>query len=315
VPRVSILTPTYNHEAFVGACIESALAQTFSDWEMLIVDDGSTDATRSVIRRYEDERVHLMTQEHKGVWRLGESYAKAMAVAEGSLIAMLDGDDLWPRRKLEIQTRAFASEDVALAYGRAEICDRHGRVYAHHAIPRALRGVREGKDLILSMLKADHYPYSVTVMVRREAIEGAGGFVQPEYLPLVDIPTWMNLLRGRRFAGLPESLGCYRILEESVCRRYSTRIDEGHMRYGEEFLDASWREIGLSDTERRSLAREMASRYSHRRGYRSMMEGRLEEAAGLLWRGVRNGGVRRGWKSVGRLLQLALRALAHKAGG
>lgn len=281
---------------------------------MLVVDDGSTDATVDVIRRYQDDRVRLMTQEHKGVWRLGESYAKALAVAEGALIAMLDGDDLWPRRKLEIQTRAFASRDVALTYGRAEVCDRHGRIYAHHGVPRALRGVHDGRDLILSMLKADHYPYSVTVMVRREAIQAAGGFAQPAYLPLVDIPTWMNVLRGTRFAGLPEPLGCYRILEESVCRRYSARIDAGHMRYGEEFLGASWQEIGLKDAERRSLARELTSRYSHRRGYRLMMEGRVEEAAGLLWRGARAGGVRRGWKSAGRLVELALRALAHRNG-
>src|SRR6185437_7226889 len=62
-PVVSIITPTYNHERFIGQCIESVLDQTFPDWEMIIVDDESTDGTGSVLRGYNDQRVNYIRQE------------------------------------------------------------------------------------------------------------------------------------------------------------------------------------------------------------------------------------------------------------
>ena len=75
-PLVSIITPTYNHEKFIGQCIESVLSQTFSTWEQIIIDDGSTDGTLETIARYKDKRIRYIWQENMGIWRLGKYIIK-----------------------------------------------------------------------------------------------------------------------------------------------------------------------------------------------------------------------------------------------
>src|SRR5688572_10419542 len=99
-PLVTILSPTFNQERYVSQCIESALAQTYPHWEQIFVDDGSTDATREVIASYRDPRIRLIALPHRGLGALAESYNEALAVARGSLVGILEGDDAWPADKL-----------------------------------------------------------------------------------------------------------------------------------------------------------------------------------------------------------------------
>jgi hypothetical protein len=301
--RVSILTPTYNQEPYVGQCIESVLAQTFPDWQMLIVDDRSTDGTCEVVERYRDERIRLIRQPHKGIWKLRETYAKALSVARGSLIAILDGDDFWPAYKLEMQRQAFHDPDVVMSYGSYSLCNRTGAEVGKGLTPACLCGCLSGNLVIEQMLKNEYLPYSVTVMARKKAIDAIGGFVQPEYLPLVDMPTWLNILCGRRCVGLSDILGYYRVHGESVCRTFSPQIDEGQMRYGEEFLDRAWPALGLTEAKWQKLRRELGARYSHRRGFRRMKAGEWGEAICFFGRAMRLGDFRRRLKSGTRLAQ------------
>ncbi len=301
--RVSILTPTYNQEPYVGQCIESVLAQTFADWEMLIVDDCSTDGTCEVVERYRDERIRLIRQPHRGIWKLRETYAQALSVARGSLIAILDGDDFWPARKLELQTDAFHRQDVVLSYGSYSLCDRGGAEVGRGPTPAEMCGECSGNLVIRQMLKNEFIPYSVTVMLRKEALDAIGGFLQPEYLPLVDIPTWLNVICGARCVGFEDILGCYRVHGGSVCRTFSPQIDEGHMRYGEEFLDRAWPAMGLTEAEWQKLRRELGARYNHRRGYRRMQTGEWAEAICFFGRAMRLGDLRRRLKAGTRLAQ------------
>ena len=71
-PKVSIITPTYNHEKFIGQCVESVLAQTYPNWEQIIIDDGSTDRTGEIVAQYKDERVKYIRQDNLGIWRLSK---------------------------------------------------------------------------------------------------------------------------------------------------------------------------------------------------------------------------------------------------
>ena len=102
-PVVSIITPAYNCEKYIGATIESVLSQTFQDWEMIIVDDCSTDDTESVINPYcqKDSRIIYKKLEVNS----GAAVARntAMSIAKGQYIAFLDSDDLWLPDKLTIQ--------------------------------------------------------------------------------------------------------------------------------------------------------------------------------------------------------------------
>jgi glycosyltransferase involved in cell wall biosynthesis len=124
---VSIISPTFNQQRYVAQCIESALAQTYPNWEQSFVDDGSTDATREAIASYPDPRIRLIALPHCGLGALAESYNAALAVASGSLVGILEGDDAWPADKLERQVPLFDDPGTVLGWGRGALIDAEGR--------------------------------------------------------------------------------------------------------------------------------------------------------------------------------------------
>ena len=110
-----MVTPTYNHAAFIGPCIRSVLAQTLQDWEMVIVDDGSDDGTADIAESFHDPRIVVLRRQHEGVAGLGRAYALAMARATSPFVAILEGDDTWPPTKLADQLPQFEDPAVVLA--------------------------------------------------------------------------------------------------------------------------------------------------------------------------------------------------------
>jgi glycosyltransferase involved in cell wall biosynthesis len=104
-PAVSILMPTFDRLQFLSPTIESVLAQTFTDWELIIADDGSGEETRTYLRSLADPRVRVLFRAHTG--RPGVMLNAALRVARGDYVAFLDSDDLWLPRKLELQVASF----------------------------------------------------------------------------------------------------------------------------------------------------------------------------------------------------------------
>ena len=305
-PLVSILTLTYNHERYIERCIESVLSQTFSNWEMLIVDDGSQDETCERIKRYRDSRIVLIRQENVGLWRMRESYARALAVARGALIAILDGDDWWPPAKLEIQCPAFEDDTIVMSFGAVELYDGKTRFLSRHRPPQSLLGCTPGAVLIPTILRRQYYPYSVTTMVRKKAIDGLGGFIQPGYLPLVDIPTWLNVLPKGQCFGFKELLGFYRIHPSSAVRTNALAVEEGQMRYAIEYLDANWQSIELTDRDGPSLRKELESQHHHIRAVRYIQQRDYYRAISHLKNSIAYGGLIRKVKSFMRLAQIGV---------
>ena len=119
-PAVSILVPAYNSEAYLAETLQSALAQTFDDFELVIVDDGSTDGTVAVAQRFahQDPRIRIIQQRNQGV---SAARNRALAEARGQFFALLDSDDLWTPEYLAEQMRVFASvrPDVAIVSANA----------------------------------------------------------------------------------------------------------------------------------------------------------------------------------------------------
>src|SRR3989304_775382 len=99
MPRVSVIIPTFNCARFLGRAIDSALFQTYTDYEIIVVDDGSTDATGDVVERYAS-KIRYTYQSNKGV---SSARNTALSNASGELIAYLDADDMWYPHKLESQ--------------------------------------------------------------------------------------------------------------------------------------------------------------------------------------------------------------------
>jgi len=302
-PSVSILTPTYNQEKYISQCIESVLAQTSPDWEMLIVDDGSNDGTCDKVRSYKDERIVLLRQDHVGIWKLRETYGRALARARGHLLAVLDGDDWWPKEKLEIQTPAFRDGSVALSFGSFDCCDADGRYFRKGHLPASAVGRVAGNRVARLVLEGRLIPYSVTVMVRKSAIDQIGGFVQPEYLPLVDVPTWLNVALGRYCVGFREMLGCYRVHSGSVCRTLSSDTEEGHMRYCQEFLIDYWRDLGFSEKTYADYQKYIESRHDHIRGVTCIHKGKYAQGIGMLRKAFSRGSWLRKAKALVRIMQ------------
>jgi glycosyltransferase involved in cell wall biosynthesis len=98
---VSIIIPTYNRAHLIGETIQSVLEQTYSNWELLIIDDGSTDHTEDIIRQYHDKRIKYLKKKHTGFIGITRNFG--INHANGALIAFLDSDDLWRKDKLALQ--------------------------------------------------------------------------------------------------------------------------------------------------------------------------------------------------------------------
>ena len=216
-PAVSIITPTYNHEWFIGPCIESVLSQTYPNWEQIIVDDGSTDRTREVVRRYDDPRIRLVEQPHRGIEALASTYNRALSEANGSLIAILEGDDFWPADKLATIVPVFRDLQTILAFGEVQDVDENGEFAKRRSrtsrrraqLPRSILfndPVRSSTPHLLSV-SGQTFIAPSTVVLRREALEAIGGFQDvPGECP-VDVPTFARLSLIGKFHYFPKLLG------------------------------------------------------------------------------------------------------------
>ena len=124
---VSVITPTYNCEKFIGETIESVMEQTYQRWEMIIVDDCSTDHTKEVVEEYakKDNRIKYHCLEKNS----GAAVARteAMKLAEGEYMAFLDSDDLWMKEKLHKQLAFMKKHDIAFSCTSYEQVDEEGK--------------------------------------------------------------------------------------------------------------------------------------------------------------------------------------------
>ena len=126
---VSIIMPSYNTAAHIGRTIESVLAQTYTDWELLIVDDCSTDDTDEVVARYTDPRIRYMKNEKNSGAALSRN--RALREAEGRYIAFLDSDDLWEPNKLSCQLRFMQEKGYAFSYTDYRVIYTDGTLADH----------------------------------------------------------------------------------------------------------------------------------------------------------------------------------------
>jgi glycosyltransferase involved in cell wall biosynthesis len=123
--KVSVVVPSYNHAHFLGRCIESVLGQTYADWELLILDDGSSDESVAIARSYEDPRIRV----HTNPQNLGTYGTENRGIdsASGDLIAILNSDDFWQPDKLELQVDLLRRyPEAPFSYTRGDVVDDQG---------------------------------------------------------------------------------------------------------------------------------------------------------------------------------------------
>jgi len=242
-PIVSIITPTFNHEKYIAECIESVLNQTVKDWEMIIIDDGSTDSTPDIIRRYDDPRITYVRKEHRGIDFLGENYNYALEVSKGDFILILEGDDYIPANRIEVQLPVFEDKEIVLSHGK------YAYVYNNKIVvyPTLFKSDVLNNEPIGSAFKVFLHGFNPIgtqgVMIRKSALLEIGGFIQPPYLSLVDYPTWMRLALKGRFVFIPQVLGYWRRHPLSITMNKSEQIFNGFIRYCDEFATSFSEEL------------------------------------------------------------------------
>ena len=140
-PLVSIITPAYNAEKYIAQAIESVINQTYKNWELIIINDGSSDSTEDIIKSFEDSRIKLITQLNSGVSRARN---RGLEVAKGEYITFLDADDILPIESIELRTQYLEkNRDIDLVDGvvsiRDEAMQKERRVYRPYYRGRLLK--------------------------------------------------------------------------------------------------------------------------------------------------------------------------------
>jgi len=215
-PFVTVVIPAYNAEATIRETINSVLNQTLTDFELFVIDDGSTDATATIAAEFSDSRVHGFSFDHAGP---SSARNRGIERASGQFIAFLDADDLWTPDKLHSQTEVLLREpETALVYSWTDCIDDKGRFLRHGSHVRA-----EGKvyELLLSRNFIDN---GSAPIVRKSAFEEVGLFNE-DYRAGEDWDMWLRLAHRYPFACLPTVQVLYRVHGNSLMADVEQQLD------------------------------------------------------------------------------------------
>lgn len=220
-PTLSIVMPTHNRAGYIGIAIESVLIQTYSDWELIVVDDGSTDETEAVVEAFikRDARIHYIRQnQNKGI---ASTRNNGVAQARGRYIAMLDSDDAWSSpEKLARQIAALeADPELGIVGTWLEIINEKG-VHTGDRLSYA----QDDAGIRAKQIYKNSFAQS-SVIFRKDAFEKAGGY-DGRFIVTDDHDLWLKIGRSYRFATLPQYDLLYRRHSGNITR--TRRITAAH---------------------------------------------------------------------------------------
>lgn len=231
-PSFSVVMPCYNAAAHLARSVGSVLAQTEPGWELIVVDDGSTDNSRDLVAAFNDSRIRLVAQANQGA---SAARNRGVAEARGEFLAFLDADDVWaPEFLAQLSTALRARPDAALAYCGWQNVGLPG-ARGEPFIPQDYE--RPGK--VEALLAGCRWPVHA-VMVRREAVINAGGFDRS--LPnCEDYALWLNLATKAAIVRVPQVLAYYHFhsQEAQKSRKFVARRALAHLRAQTLFIEAN----------------------------------------------------------------------------
>jgi len=211
---VSVVMSTYNHADYVGASIESVLGQSHENLEFLITDDGSSDGTVEVIKKYNDPRIHYIgSEKNRGACAAINELIKK---TKGSHLCIINSDDMWrDKEKLMKQLEILSSNnELGASFGQANFIDEEGNDVVEEAVPRGTTFNQENKsrggwlkDFFLNGNSLCH----PTIMIRRECYEKIGLY-NNIYRQLPDFDMWIRLVKNYDIHVSSERLTDFRIL-------------------------------------------------------------------------------------------------------
>jgi len=224
MPEVSVIIPVYNGEKFLSEAIESVIAQTYSDWEIIAVNDGSTDRSLEILRRYErllPSKIRVISQENYG---LSIARNRAIAMAKGDYIAFLDCDDLWLPEKLEKQIDFLNSnKEPGLVYSDNHEIDEHGNLIKENVF--LFYNAKYFRGYVFNELFYANFISTPTVMVRREVLDKVGVF-NPKFRIAQDYDLWLRIAEHYPVDFIAEPLAKYRFHRENISRNVDVMVNE-----------------------------------------------------------------------------------------
>lgn len=266
-PQVSVVMAARNAALTLRSAVESVLAQSFGDFELIVVEDGSSDETWAILEEYAraDRRVRPVRNDTN--LRLPRSLNRGARLARGKYIARHDADDVSLPDRLALQVRyAEAHPDVGVLGTQMETVDEAGVTTGEYRLPTC-------HSLILWQLFLGRSFAHPTVLMRRDVFAGSGGYA-PACLHAEDIDLWTRLAGSTRFANLPDICYRYRVLSQSVSRRHRAEQLDQVLRIRTRFAT---RVLG-----RRVPTRAMRGLRDFCGGYHLLSEGERTAAAALL---------------------------------
>jgi glycosyltransferase involved in cell wall biosynthesis len=204
-PLVSVIIPAYNHGPFVGAAVESALGQTHSHLEVIVVDNYSSDNTATVLAGIQDERLRVFQFNNQGVIAAGRNFGAKQA--RGSILAFLDSDDVWMPEKLKTQLPHLADPTVRCV-GTDSVTIGDTRYYRK----RIFFGARAAyRDYTIEDIARRNPMVLSSSLIRASDFWEAGGFDEcTDYVCIEDWALWLRLAQSGRIRVLTEPLIAYR---------------------------------------------------------------------------------------------------------
>jgi teichuronic acid biosynthesis glycosyltransferase TuaG len=201
---VSVVMPAHNSQASLSESVQSVLAQTYSDWELIIVDDASRDGTLALARQFasNDPRIRVLPLEQNvGV---AEARNRGISTARGQYLAFLDSDDLWLPNKLQTQIDFMRSSGAGFSFAQYRRIGRDGSLSKPVKVPRSVsyEGLLRGNSIGCLTVAIDRYQIPAVSMPK----------IKHE-----DYVTWLKILKQGHIAyGIPQDLARYRVTSSSV---------------------------------------------------------------------------------------------------
>jgi glycosyltransferase involved in cell wall biosynthesis len=211
MPLISIVIPTYNHSIYLKKALTSVINQTFENWEVIVVDNYSSDDTSKIINTYNDPRIKYIKNHNNGV--IANSRNNGIKFAKGEWIAFLDSDDWWKPEKLKTCVDFFNNQ-VDLIHHDLKIISNKSHFFER----KAFKSRQLKKPILIDLLVNGNLITNSSVVVRRKMLKNIGLINEdPKLIAAEDYNTWLKISKlTDQFLYIPKKLGYYLIHDHNI---------------------------------------------------------------------------------------------------
>lgn len=211
--KVSVLMPVFNAEKYLRKAIDSIISQTEKNWELIIVDDGSTDNSFDIVSSYKDERIKYFKKDHSGIV---DTLNFGLSKCSGKYVARMDSDDISKIDRLEKQIKFMEDNNLALSGTFSEIIDCLDNVIGNiEYLPKENKKIR-----LFSLV---HNPFiHPSAIFNKDIIIKSGGYKNFKHVE--DYELWTRIIYKNKIANLPEKLIYYRIHDKQITKRFNLKM-------------------------------------------------------------------------------------------